>query len=173
MAGAFFLFGFGAGFPGPARPERGEHAAGWPQRPLRQGAGARGGVAPSPETRLPRPGAARSLPGPSQPVGGRGARGPGTWAPPSHPPSHSHTPARCISCFFPGRQHGSSGVSRCQRAGQRRPPANPHPTPGVAVPGPAAASFRTSLAASVTAPRTRAWSPCCDCPDVEAAGRTH
>ena len=83
-----------------------------------------------------RPPGARSLPPPPQPVGGRSSGGPGTWAPPSHPHSHTdthpraHAPARLHLVLFAWRTHRRSGGVPCSPQG--RDPL--HPAPGPARP---------------------------------------
>lgn len=145
--------------PPPLPPPAGRRldAAGQPQRPLRQGAAARGGAAP----RLPAPAAPAASPAPSQPVGGRSAGGPGTWAPPSHPRSHPHTqPHARISCSFPG----SRSRARASLAAGPRAATHPHPAQPQ---GPPEASSRSpldrSFAASVAAAWTRPFGRCCCC----------
>lgn len=148
--------------PRPAQPARGEDAARQLQRPLRQAEVGRGGAAPSPEPRLP-PGAARSLPLAPQPVGGRSPGGPGTWAPPSHPPSHSHTAARThplAASRAPSLADtpGPASVSGPARRA-RTPSSHLRDRPSAS----SCSSLGSCTAASFAAAGTRPFSHCCSC----------
>ncbi|XP_054941146.1 splicing factor 3B subunit 4-like [Physeter macrocephalus] len=141
------LFCSGAGFPESLQSPAG--SAGRTQRGSRSGLCVKGRRGGEVRRRAWRPGSsppgARSLPPPPQPVGGRSSGGPGTWAPPSHPHSHTdthpraHAPARLHLVLFAWRTHRRSGVVPCQPAGQRPPPPCPR-----ARPPSAAASLQTA-----------------------------
>ncbi|XP_034500108.1 vegetative cell wall protein gp1-like [Ailuropoda melanoleuca] len=139
MSGVSVRFCFPADSRGPCRPggpilERMEDAVGQPQRPLRQGAVGRGGAAPSRATWLPSPAAPAASPSPPQPVGGRSAGGPGTWAPPSHPHSHPHTHPRARTRAPSSRALSLADTQalrspRSHPAGQRPPQPSPRARP--------------------------------------------
>lgn len=111
---------------------------------------------------------------PPQPVGGRSSGGPGTWAPPSHPHSytHTHTPARthpraCIPCSLPGR-HTDAHESLLAPA--RRTATPLHPDSGPAL-GQQRLLSRRLLAPAGHSHLAQLSGHCCYCRHLETAQR--